>query len=139
MLPAGETTFDSRPESTSSDRRCPIRRGFESACLSPFPCHVSPGLVTGSSLNLVENLLADRSIFRNVDLAELMRYVRITIAVGAARAHHRVCRSEPGAGESVFPDVSVNAPMVFVILGTYLLGMVSGWGLVEVLKRTLRE
>ena len=34
---------------------------------------------------------------------------------------------------------SVNAPQVFVILGTYVLGMLTGWGLVEVLKRTLRE
>jgi uncharacterized integral membrane protein len=30
---------------------------------------------------------------------------------------------------------SVNIPKVFLILGTYLLGMVSGWGLLELVKR----
>ena len=30
---------------------------------------------------------------------------------------------------------TTNVPKVFLILGTYVLGMVSGWGLVELLKR----
>ncbi len=30
---------------------------------------------------------------------------------------------------------SMSMPKIFLILGTYLLGMVSGWGLVELLKR----
>jgi uncharacterized integral membrane protein len=30
---------------------------------------------------------------------------------------------------------SFSTPKIFLILGTYLLGMVSGWGLVELLKR----
>jgi uncharacterized integral membrane protein len=32
---------------------------------------------------------------------------------------------------------SVTIPKVLLILGTYVLGMVSGWGLVELLKRAL--
>ncbi len=43
-------------------------------------------------------------------------------------------------GESV--DVSllmwkISTPKVFLILGTYLLGMLSGWGAVEMLKRAM--
>jgi uncharacterized integral membrane protein len=30
---------------------------------------------------------------------------------------------------------SLSMPKIFLILGTYVLGMLSGWGLVEVLKR----
>ncbi len=30
---------------------------------------------------------------------------------------------------------SMTMPKVFLILGTYVLGLVSGWGLVEVIKR----
>ena len=30
---------------------------------------------------------------------------------------------------------SVSMPKIFLILGTYILGMLTGWGLVEVLKR----
>jgi uncharacterized integral membrane protein len=32
---------------------------------------------------------------------------------------------------------SVSIPKVFLILGTYLLGMISGWGLLELVKRLL--
>ena len=32
---------------------------------------------------------------------------------------------------------SVSLPKVFLILGTYVLGMLSGWGLVELIKRLL--
>lgn len=31
---------------------------------------------------------------------------------------------------------SMNIPKVFLILGTYLIGMFSGWGVVELLKRS---
>lgn len=34
---------------------------------------------------------------------------------------------------------SVKAPQVFVIVGTYLLGMVTGWGLMGLLKRAFRH
>jgi uncharacterized integral membrane protein len=30
---------------------------------------------------------------------------------------------------------SISLPKVFLILGTYLLGMLSGWGVLELLKR----
>jgi putative membrane protein len=30
---------------------------------------------------------------------------------------------------------STSLPKVFLILGTYVLGMISGWGLVELIKR----
>ena len=32
---------------------------------------------------------------------------------------------------------SMSTPKVFLILGTYLLGMVTGWGLVELAKRAI--
>ncbi len=31
----------------------------------------------------------------------------------------------------------ISTPKVFLILGTYLLGMLSGWGAVEMLKRAM--
>ena len=34
---------------------------------------------------------------------------------------------------------SINIPKVVVILGSYVLGMVTGWGLVEVIKLAVRE
>ena len=34
---------------------------------------------------------------------------------------------------------SVNIPKVVVILGSYVLGMITGWGLVEVVKMAFRE
>jgi len=35
----------------------------------------------------------------------------------------------------IFLRWSVSMPKIFLILGTYILGMLTGWGLVEVLKR----
>jgi uncharacterized integral membrane protein len=32
---------------------------------------------------------------------------------------------------------SLSIPKIFLILGTYLIGMLSGWGLVELVKRML--
>ena len=34
---------------------------------------------------------------------------------------------------------SVNIPKVVVILGSYVLGMITGWGLVEVVKLAIRD
>ena len=34
---------------------------------------------------------------------------------------------------------SINIPKVVVILGSYVLGMVTGWGLVEVIKLAVRD
>jgi len=68
-----------------------------------------------------------------------MRYVRITIAIVLLVLIIVFAVQNRESVEVSFLTWSVNAPMVFVILGTYLLGMVSGWGLVELLKRTLKE
>jgi uncharacterized integral membrane protein len=32
---------------------------------------------------------------------------------------------------------SLSVPKIFLILGTYLIGMLSGWGVVELVKRAL--
>lgn len=68
-----------------------------------------------------------------------MRYVRISIAVLLLIAITVFAVQNIAAVEVKFLKWSVNAPQVFVILGTYVLGMVTGWGLVELLKRTLRD
>ena len=34
---------------------------------------------------------------------------------------------------------SINIPKVVVILGSYVLGMITGWGLVEVIKLAVRD
>ena len=68
-----------------------------------------------------------------------MRYVKITIAVVLLVAMVIFAVQNIESVKVSFIVWSVNAPQVFVILGTYVLGMLTGWGLVEVLKRTLRE
>ncbi len=68
-----------------------------------------------------------------------MRYVRITIAVLLLVAMIAFAAQNLESVQVSFLKWSVKAPQVFVILGTYVLGMVTGWGLVELLKRTLRE
>lgn len=68
-----------------------------------------------------------------------MRYVRITIAVLLLVAMIAFAAQNLESVQVSFLKWSVNAPQVFIILGTYVLGMVTGWGLVELLKRTLRE
>ena len=42
-----------------------------------------------------------------------------------------------GAVDVSFLVWSTSMPKIFLILGTYLLGMVSGWGLVELVKRAI--
>ena len=68
-----------------------------------------------------------------------MRYVKISIAVVLLVAMIVFAVQNIESVKVSFIVWSVNAPQVFVILGTYVLGMLTGWGLVEVLKRTLRE
>ncbi len=34
---------------------------------------------------------------------------------------------------------SMSLPKIFLILGTYVMGMLSGWGLVEIAKRLLQK
>ncbi len=68
-----------------------------------------------------------------------VRYVKITIAVLLLVAITVFAVQNRESVNVSFLTWSVQAPQVFVILGTYLLGMITGWGLVEFLKRTLRE
>ena len=68
-----------------------------------------------------------------------MRYVKISIAVLLLVAIVVFAVQNLESVNVSFLMWSVKAPQVFVILGTYVLGMVTGWGLVELLKRTLRE
>ena len=59
-----------------------------------------------------------------------MRYVRITIAALLLVAMVVFAVQNIERVEVSFFVWSVDAPQVFVILGTYVLGMVTGWGLV---------
>ena len=68
-----------------------------------------------------------------------MRYIRITIVVVLLLAITVFAVQNIESVKVSFLKWSVNAPQVFIILGTYVLGMVTGWGLVEVLKRALRD
>jgi putative membrane protein len=68
-----------------------------------------------------------------------VRYVKISIAVLVLVAMIVFAVQNIETVKVSFIVWSVDAPQVFVILGTYVLGMLTGWGLVEVLKRTLRE
>jgi uncharacterized integral membrane protein len=68
-----------------------------------------------------------------------VRYVRIAIAVLLLIAITVFAVQNIEAVKVSFLMWSVNAPQVFVILGTYVLGMVTGWGLVELLKRAIRD
>lgn len=64
-----------------------------------------------------------------------MRYVTGTIAVLLLLLVAIISFQNWGAVDVSFLVWSTSLPKVFLILGTYLLGMVSGWGLVELVKR----
>ena len=68
-----------------------------------------------------------------------MRYVRISLTVTLVVLISVFAVQNRQSVEISFLAWSVNAPQVFVIIGTYLLGMVTGWGLVELLRRAFRE
>lgn len=68
-----------------------------------------------------------------------MRYARIGIAVVLLVLIGIFAVQNLQAVKVSFLKWSVNAPQVFVILGTCFLGMVTGWGLVGMLKRAFRE
>ncbi len=68
-----------------------------------------------------------------------MRYVKITIGSVLAIAMIVFAVQNIAAVEVKFLTWSATIPKVVLILGTYALGMVSGWGLVEILKRTFKE
>ncbi len=64
-----------------------------------------------------------------------MRYVTIALTVLLLLAVVTFSLQNWAGVEVSFLSWSVTIPKVFLILGTYVLGMFSGWGLVEVLKR----
>ncbi len=68
-----------------------------------------------------------------------MRYVTGAIAAVALIAIAIFAVQNLGAVEVSFLVWSVSISKCVVILGTYLLGMVSGWGLIEVIKRLFQE
>ena len=71
--------------------------------------------------------------------ARPVKYVRITVAVLLLVAMLIFAVQNIESVKVAFLVWSVDAPQVFVILGTYVLGMVTGWGLVEVLRRLIRR
>ncbi len=68
-----------------------------------------------------------------------MRYVTGALAIVLLVAIAIFAVQNLEAVEVSFLTWSVNMPKVFVILGTYVLGMLSGWGLVELLKAFFRS
>lgn len=68
-----------------------------------------------------------------------MRYVRISITLLLLVVIVVFAVQNRKSVEVSFLVWSVNAPQVFIIVGTYVLGMVTGWGLVQLLKRSFRE
>jgi uncharacterized integral membrane protein len=66
-----------------------------------------------------------------------MRYLTGTLAVVLLVAIVVFSLQNRAAVDVAFLAWSVSIPKVFLILGTYLLGMVTGWGLLELLKRAL--
>lgn len=69
----------------------------------------------------------------------MMRYVKITIGLVLAIAMIVFAVQNIALVEVSFLTWQMTIPKVVLILGTYVLGMITGWGLVEILKRTLRE
>ena len=68
-----------------------------------------------------------------------MRYVTTTLAVIALVAVAIFAIQNLKATEVAFLGWSVNISTCVVIIGAYLLGMVSGWGLVELVKRLFQN
>ena len=70
---------------------------------------------------------------------DLMRYLTVGLAAIALLAIVVFSIQNLGAVEVSFFFWSVTISKCVVILGAYLLGMISGWGLVELLKRALQS
>ena len=68
--------------------------------------------------------------------SKTMRYVTGSIAVLLLGAILIFSIQNRTAVDVSFLLWSVSIPKVFLILGTYVLGMVSGWGLLELVKRS---
>ncbi len=66
-----------------------------------------------------------------------MRYVTGTLAIVLFLLVAIFSLQNRGAVDVSFLVWSTSLPKIFLILGTYLLGMVSGWGLVELVKRAI--
>jgi uncharacterized integral membrane protein len=66
-----------------------------------------------------------------------MRYVTLTAAVILLMAIVAFSIQNRDAADVSFLFWTASIPKVFLILGTYVLGMASGWGLVEVVKQAL--
>jgi uncharacterized integral membrane protein len=64
-----------------------------------------------------------------------MRYVTGTLAVLLLAAISIFSFQNRSSVDVSLLFWSVSIPKVFLILGTYLLGMASGWGLLELVKR----
>ncbi len=64
-----------------------------------------------------------------------MKYVTGTIAVVLLILIVIFAVQNRDAVDVTFLAWSASTPKVLLILGTYVLGMLSGWGLVELLKR----
>jgi uncharacterized integral membrane protein len=68
-----------------------------------------------------------------------MKYVTGTLAVIALISIAIFSIQNLGAVEVSFLVWSVSISKCIVIIGAYVLGMVSGWGLVELIKHTLAK
>ena len=63
-----------------------------------------------------------------------MRYVTAAIAILLLILVVIFSFQNRESADVVFLAWSVSMPKIFLILGTYVLGMLSGWGLVELVK-----
>ncbi len=63
-----------------------------------------------------------------------MRYVTAAIAILLLILVVIFSFQNRESSDVVFLAWSVSMPKIFLILGTYVLGMLSGWGLVELVK-----
>lgn len=68
-----------------------------------------------------------------------MRYVTATLAIAALAAIAVFSIQNLGAVEVSFLAWSISVSKFLVIIVAYLLGMVTGWGLVDLFKRFFRE
>ncbi len=68
-----------------------------------------------------------------------MRYLTVGLAAIALLAIVVFSIQNLGAVEVSFLFWSAKISKCVVIIGAYLLGMISGWGLVELLKRALQS
>jgi uncharacterized integral membrane protein len=66
-----------------------------------------------------------------------MRYVTGTLAVLLLAAIVVFSIQNLASVDVSFLAWSVSIPKVFLILGTYLLGMVTGWGILGLIRRAL--